>query len=750
MRYKRSLLSSAVILALSTQGFAQDSDNELELSTVDSESIKRDAVIEVITVDIIKTQQIGDAEDLVRYIPGVSVSKGDDRWGSSGFNIRGLDEDRVAINVDGIPQGETLKYEGGQAYGYFKGSRNGVDIEALKSIEIVKGADGILSGSGSLAGAVNMTTKDPSDFLTPGEDDTGGAFKTGYSAANDEAMASISLANRTGKLESMLIYTHRDGHEFENYNMDWLDVDGSAREIPDPRDVELDSVLGKLIYNFTPSQKIGFVGSYYERNGATDSRSFNGGWYSDRMGDDISQTQRVGLFYELIAETALFDALSAKVNHQEVNFEANTGQHVTFSFGPAFSADEDRVDTRAYDQELLQFTLNLDKSFKLGEKVHDFSYGVEFRENDYVNTQTRISNSLLNDDGWVESNIGALIPTSESEVFTLYGLDTFAISNKSQVRLGLRYDDYTYNATADENFTDTTGALGEISFSAFNWTVGLEQRLTNTLNLEVGVSTGFRAPTIEEMYQVSGDLDDWALVPNPDLEPESSTNFDIALVGDYSAGFYRVGAFYSQYEDFIEYQQTTGINTNTGLPDPEGFRVPSNLNDVDIYGFEFSGYMDLNESFGWAQGLSTSLRATYNEGEQDDGDPVYSIQPFNTVWTMTYDDPAGNWGVNLFTSYTSGKKNSDSFNTDDTGLVTYPLYLSEAVTVVDLIGYYIIGDFTLTGGVYNLTDQFYYTWDSVRFVDQGDLRPGIGVSDDGIRRYSEPGRNFEVQLNYQF
>jgi len=55
----------------------------------------------------------------------------------------------------------------------------------------------------------------------------------------------------------------------------------------------------------------------------------------------------------------------------------------------------------------------------------------------------------------------------------------------------------------------------------------------------------------------------------------------------------------------------------------------------------------------------------------------------------------------------------------------------------------------VVAGVYNLTDKEYYRWDSVRFVDQGDMRPGIGVIDDGIKRYSEPGRNFAINISYR-
>ncbi|WP_116367818.1 TonB-dependent hemoglobin/transferrin/lactoferrin family receptor [Parahaliea mediterranea] len=746
--FRRNAIAQGVLLACCGQALAAPEPQELDLTVIESESIERDAVIDVITAQDISAQQIDNADDLVRYIPGVSVSRGDDRWGGSGFNIRGLDEDRVAINVDGVPQGETLKYEGGQAYGYFKGNRNGVDIEALKSVEIVKGADALFSGSGALAGAVNMTTKDPDDYLAPEGNDWGLGLKTGYSSVNDETMASLAAANRSGNLESLLVYTWRSGHEFENFDMDGADIDGAAREVPDPQDKELNSVLGKLIYEISPGQEIGLVGTYYDKNTETETRSFNGDWYHDRVGDDTNKVTRYGVFYNLEAKTALFDNLSAAINQQDVETEALTRQRAEFSIPPFFTSNENRLDDRSYDQDMLQVTLDLEKT--LGD--HRLIYGLELQDKDYRNSQFRYADDLTDDsDVWETSNLGALVPKSEAEVYTLYAQDTFALGTSTQIRLGLRYDDYSYDAESDANYLDETGTLQPVDFSAVTWTVGIEQAFTDHLSLEAGVSTGFRAPTIEEMYSTNGSVDDWNTIANPDLEAETSTNYDIALVGNHKLGSYRVGVFYSQYDDFVDYETREGINQNTGQPDPNGFSVPVNTDEVDIKGLELAATLNLSRVFGMEEGLSTGLQAAYTEGEEANGDPVYSVQPPSAVWTVNYDSPRGNWGLQFATTYTEGKDGDDAYETSAEGGRTYPLYLSNTATVFDLRAYVdILENLRLVAGVYNLTDKEYYAWDSVRFIDQGDLRPGIGVEDNGIRRYSEAGRNFEVSLNYQF
>ena len=101
-------------------------------------------------------------EDVVRYIPGVSiVDMG--RFGDNGFNIRGIEGDRVAVTIVGLSMAEGL--ETARSYEFFRAGRGGVDIDTLKSVEIVKGADAIGAGSGALGGAVVVTTKGPFDYL---------------------------------------------------------------------------------------------------------------------------------------------------------------------------------------------------------------------------------------------------------------------------------------------------------------------------------------------------------------------------------------------------------------------------------------------------------------------------------------------------------------------------------------------------------------------------------------------------------
>ena len=73
--------------------------------------------------------------------------------GSSGYSIRGVDENRVAITIDGLHQAETLSSQGFkevfEGYGNFNNTRNGVEVENVREATITKGADSIKTGSGA-------------------------------------------------------------------------------------------------------------------------------------------------------------------------------------------------------------------------------------------------------------------------------------------------------------------------------------------------------------------------------------------------------------------------------------------------------------------------------------------------------------------------------------------------------------------------------------------------------------------------
>ena len=64
--------------------------------------------------------------------------------------------------------------------------------------------------------------------------------------------------------------------------------------------------------------------------------------------------------------------------------------------------------------------------------------------------------------------------------------------------------------------------------------------------------------------------------------------------------------------------------------------------------------------------------------------------------------------------------------------------------------YQISENLVLRAGITNLSDEEYSLWQAVRLVREGNGGFFGGVSGDGIKRYSEPGREASLSVNYTF
>ena len=118
--------------------------------------------VSVIDAETLERQGANTIRDAVRYEPGVAVSNQPTRGGAGGYSIRGIENNRILMLLDG----QTIPDFPGSNFGTPNGySRDTVDIDTLKRIEIVRGPASVLYGSDAIGGVVAYVTKDPSDYL---------------------------------------------------------------------------------------------------------------------------------------------------------------------------------------------------------------------------------------------------------------------------------------------------------------------------------------------------------------------------------------------------------------------------------------------------------------------------------------------------------------------------------------------------------------------------------------------------------
>ena len=746
-------------------------------------------------------QMVSDESDLVRYDPGISVVEGG-RSGSNGFTIRGVDKDRVAINVDGLAQAESRSSEAFQelfgAYGNFNANRNTSEPENFSEVTLTKGADSLKSGSGALGGAVNYKTKSASDYVSE-EKPYHLGIKGGYIGRNSQKFSSITAAGTWLGLDALMVYTRRFGKETKN-NSDAADTvitdnkqswspnagstnygsRGIARSKPDPQNWENISTLFKLGYNFNDQNRIGWIyeDSRTDRTTTELSNMWAANWKGEALGDtrsrqDISYRKRIGFEYKNQLDKGPWDSLNLHYDRQTIDMS-------TWSWDLPTDYNRSGVNSDVYHmfrnirQKNTQFGADAEKQIDFSKLVWAMQYGLGGSQNDNGNRDHSYWVRLYDPKYQTSNNqeLTMLVESSSKNRFA-YWNNTFQFGDSSQYRLnaGVRYDNSSSKAKDNPNYTPAIRGqipyLGsERKHSGFSYGLGLDWKFTPRLNLLAKYSTGFRAPTSDETWLLFPHPD-FYLKANPNLKAETAKNFELGLAGSGKAGNFKLSGFQTRYRNFIEltYMGVSSDNPNSPnyAPISDGTALVSspvwqnqNRSSAWVKGLEFNGTWNL-DSIGLPQGTHAGVNLSYIKGKakQTNGQetPINALSPWSAVYNLGYDAPSKRWGINAYLTHTAAKKPSDTVHSSDDLNNPWPFAKhSKAYTLFDLTGYVNLGKyFTLRAGAYNIGNKKYYTWESLRSIREfGTVNRVDNKTHAGIERFTSPGRSYNFTLEAKF
>jgi hemoglobin-haptoglobin utilization protein B len=746
-------------------------------------------------------QMVSDESDLVRYDPGISVVEGG-RSGSNGFTIRGVDKDRVAINVDGLAQAESRSSEAFQelfgAYGNFNANRNTSEPENFSEVTMTKGADSLKSGSGALGGAVNYKTKSASDYVSE-EKPYHLGIKGGYIGRNSQKFSSITAAGTWLGLDALMVYTRRFGKETKN-NSDAADTvitdnkqswspnagstnygsRGIARSKPDPQNWENISTLFKLGYNFNDQNRIGWIyeDSRTDRTTTELSNMWAANWKGEALGDtrsrqDISYRKRIGFEYKNQLDKGPWDSLNLRYDRQTIDMSTWTWDLPTDYNRSGVNSDVYHM-FRNIRQKNTQFGADAEKQIDFSKSVWAMQYGLGGSKNDNGNSDHSYWVRLYDPKYQTSNNqeLTMLVESSSKNRFA-YWNNTFQFGDSSQYRLnaGVRYDNSSSKAKDNPNYTPAIRGqipyLGsERKHSGFSYGLGLDWKFTPRLNLLAKYSTGFRAPTSDETWLLFPHPD-FYLKANPNLKAETAKNFELGLAGSGKAGNFKLSGFQTRYRNFIEltYMGVSSDNPNSPnyAPISDGTALVSspvwqnqNRSSAWVKGLEFNGTWNL-DSIGLPQGTHAGVNVSYIKGKakQTNGQetPINALSPWSAVYNLGYDAPSKRWGINAYLTHTAAKKPSDTVHSSDDLNNPWPFAKhSKAYTLFDLTGYVNLGKyFTLRAGAYNIGNKKYYTWESLRSIREfGTVNRVDNKTHAGIERFSSPGRSYNFTLEAKF
>ena len=723
------IISIAFLLPVITEA-QEASSGRLEELTVNATRQPRTieniaGTVSLISMEDIEKEMVDDLDDIARFQPGVSMNK-NARGGNQGFTIRGIGGNRVLNVIDGV-RGTDI---------YFGYGKDSFEMDNLQSVQIVRGPASVLYGADAMGGAVIFTTKTARDYVNS---DSGSYFnvRSMASDADDQYKTGATAAFQNGDVGLIAQFTQRNWNEHE--------VNGPGKV--NPQDGNSDGILLKGFWDISDNQRLSISLESVEQEADFILESDLGRSVSGSLGYDQTERDRIGLEYTLERDSGLFDDLQILFNVQDTDASQRTIQNRTSfsfvnprnprSFGGATAVRDTMFE---FDQETTALNVNLRKSLSSGSLTHSFAYGFNFDETDTERPRDRFDRNVAT--GTVSREISAF-PMAPAEVFPnksfpdtttkrwgIYLQDEIQISDSGLTIIpGVRYDRYDMEANADalldgtnlvagfgypvEDFDD-----GEVSLS-----LGALYDIDDTYSLFGQYAEGYRAPNFNEANQAFVNLGfAYAVLPNPEIDAESSDSVELGIRADYENAFLSLSVFSNNYEDFIS---SNFIGQEGGL----ALYQNQNIQDVEIQGAELLSYFYLNNE--WR--VRASVAYARGDNETDDV-PIDTVDPLTLVAGLRYDNANGNWGGELLVTAVDKK---DRVSSDS---VVQP----DNYTIVDLIADWELGDsLSLRLGVFNLFDEEYAHWQNIQGLN-------AVSSADTIANAYQPGMNIRLGFTVEF
>ena len=212
---------------------------------------------------------------------------------------------------------------------------------------------------------------------------------------------------------------------------------------------------------------------------------------------------------------------------------------------------------------------------------------------------------------------------SEVDNLGIFLQDEVSLTDRFNAILGLRFDDHS-----------SFGSVYSPRVSVAYW-------LYDTFRIRGSYGEGFRAPSVFELYTGSVYTKRRVLLPNPDLEPETSQTWEVGADFENDRFAFSVTAFRNDIEDMIAevftgeyYQFSKKINTPVN--------EARNIDEAMTRGIELSARASLGSGFS----ISDELTLLESENKTT-GEELPYVPDVSNVLKLAYRDPVNGFSGNV-------------------------------------------------------------------------------------------------------
>lgn len=708
-RFTRSVLASAVTLAVSAGTATAQEDQQLDNIVVSASGFEQAMVdapasISVISREDLSRKRVTSIADALRDVEGVDVGGSVGKTGGSNISIRGMPSDYTLILIDGRRQNTagsvTPNGFGETSTSFFP------PISSIERIEVIRGPMSTLYGSDAMGGVINIITRRVGREWTGSigventfnEDrDFGDRREINLYTSGPLVEDTLGLQLRGRVYErdaSELTYTDGDGNPIEVSQRGPSPVEGDTYNIggkltwtpSENHDLWLDGEVNRQRYNNDECQ----LGTLDGRTRSCEPNPGSATGYSDELRFEREQIAigHTGRFASGTLESSLMR-----------NTTETKGRTIPGDVGVAYEGFPSIVG--GGPRELETTNTVLDSKFIMPLGNHMTTLGLQ----------------------WWDAELydGLAGETFAQTTWSLFAEDEWMLRDDLALTLGGRYDHH-------DAFGSQFSPRGYLVWNTTpNWT------------LKGGVSRGYKTPTLNDLHDgINGVTGQGTVltIGNPDLEPETSTSSEIGAHYDSQQGFTASATlFHNQFDDKIASGSDILVDNDPLIPDGL-YSQDINIDEAITQGVE------LSTSYQFAPDWRVNANYTYTDSEQKSGDnegePLTDTPEHAVNATLRWQTTAklDTW---LSAEYRSERyRNRESVrgapSFDDLGDF-------KAYSLFHLGGNYAVTDqLNLSATIYNLFDK-----DFVDYRAYGD-----GTSFGNVYANSEEGRRLWLSARYEF
>jgi hemoglobin/transferrin/lactoferrin receptor protein len=586
--------------------------------------------MQVLTASDIAFQNPQTAADMLAGSGNVFVQKS--QMGGGSPMIRGFAANRVLIVVDGVRMNNAI-FRSGNLHNVIS-----ADPFNIERAEVIFGPGSVAFGSDAIGGVMSFSTFEPGLSATD-KMRINGKGLTRWSSVNNESTAMFNL--NIG-MKKWAFLTVAGISEFD----DLKTGSKGPNEFLRPHYVETINGNDSMFVNLHPKvQKFSAYSAFniMQKVRFKPNRKFDFNYtFLRNTTSDIPRYDRLTEYSNGVLRNAEWYYGPQKWMMNSLNFVHNDS---TVFYDKAIvtiamqNFEESRND-RKFNNNWLRtqtetvdvFSGNFDFSKKL-TKSGILLYGLEAMLNN-VGSQASRTHRITGEN----EEVGTRYPDgSVWNSYAAYALYKHKIGERINLPVGIRYTHVAAHTKFDTAFYPLPFTTSDVNTGTVNGSAGMVYRANEHWQFTLNLTSGFRAPNIDDMGKVFESEPGSVVVPNPDLKPEYAYSAEIGITKVFGKrARIDVTGFYTYLEDALVRRDYTLNGVDSMLYNDEMSRIQAiqNAAFAQVYGVSANFELKLPAGFG----LISAFNWQKGEEELDNGEkaPLRHAAPVFGMSKLTF------------------------------------------------------------------------------------------------------------------